>query len=73
MLYFISISTQETYEALSQFLFMWEYYMKEYKHNEELLEHLISKDVRIPNKNSTLKKIENILIIQFQNYFQKRR
>ncbi len=47
--------------------------MKEYKHNEELLEHLISKDVRIPNKNSTLKKIENILIIQFQNYFQKRR
>ena len=39
----MSIGTQETYEALSQFLFMGKYYMKEYKHNEELLDGLFSK------------------------------
>ena len=59
MVYYISIGTQETYEALSQFLFMEKYYMKEYKHNEELIEHLKNKNVIIDDENTALNIIDN--------------
>ncbi len=52
MLYSILISTQETYEALSQFLFMGEYYMKEYKHNEvECFDLLVKAEAYLTNRN----------------------
>ena len=49
--------TQETFEALSHFLFFGGT-MKEYKNNEELIEYLISKNVIINDKEKALKNIE---------------
>ena len=60
---FILIGTQETLEALSHFLLCGGITMKEYKSNKELLEHLISKNLIVNNKQDALEKIKNILII----------
>lgn len=52
-------STQETFEALSHFLYNLEITLKEYKNNEQLIEYLISKkNVTIANKEQALKNIE---------------
>ena len=50
--------TQETFEALSHFLYNLEVTLKEYKNNEQLIEYLISKNVTIANKEQALKNIE---------------
>ena len=50
--------TQETFEALSHFLYNLEVILKEYKNNEQLIEYLISKNVKIDNKVQALKNIE---------------
>ena len=50
--------TQETFEALSHFLYKLEVTLKEYKNNEQLIEYLISKNVKIDNKEQALKNIE---------------
>lgn len=50
--------TQETFEALSHFLYNVEVTLKEYKNNEQLIEYLISKNVTIENKELALKNIE---------------
>lgn len=50
--------TQETFEALSHFLYNMEVTLKEYKNNEQLIEYLISKNVTIANKEQALKNIE---------------
>ena len=42
--------TQETFEALSHFLYNMEVTLKEYKNNEQLIEYLISKNVTINNR-----------------------
>lgn len=47
--------TQETFEALSHFLYNVEVTLKEYKNNEQLIEYLISKNVTIDNKEQALK------------------
>lgn len=44
--------------------------MKEYKSNEELLEHLISKDVVINNKQDALKKIEKYTYYSIVNSYK---
>ena len=44
--------------------------MKEYKTNEELLEHLISKNVKIPNKKDALKKIEKYTYYSIVNSYK---
>ena len=49
--------TQETFEALSHFLYNLEVTLKEYKNNEQLIEYLISKNVTIANKEQALKNI----------------
>ena len=38
---------------------MEKYYMKEYKHNEELIEHLKNKNVIIDDENTALNIIDN--------------
>ena len=50
--------TQETFEALSHFLYNLEVTLKEYKTNEQLIEYLISKNVIIEDKEKTLRNIE---------------
>lgn len=50
--------TQETFEALSHFLYNLEVDLKEYKTNKQLIEYLISKNVTIDNKEQALKNIE---------------
>ena len=50
--------TQETFEALSHFLYNLEVTLKEYKNNEQLIEYLISKNVTIANKEQAIKNIE---------------
>ena len=50
--------TQETFEALGHFLYNLEVILKEYKNNEQLIEYLISKNVKIDNKVQALKNIE---------------
>ena len=50
--------TQETFEALGHFLYNLEVKLKEYKNNEQLIEYLISKNVKIDNKVQALKNIE---------------
>ena len=50
--------TQETFEALGHFLYNLEVILKEYKNNEQLIEYLISKNVKINNKVQALKNIE---------------
>ena len=50
--------TQETFEALSHFLYNLEVELKEYKTNKQLIEYLISKNVTIDNKEQALKNIE---------------
>lgn len=61
--------TQETLEALSHF-----YYrgivMKEYKSNEELLEHLTSKNIVINNKQDALEKIEKYTYYSIVNSYK---
>ena len=49
---------QETFEALSHFLYYLGGMMKEYKNNEELIDYLISKNVIINDKEIALKNIE---------------
>ena len=44
--------------------------MKEYKTNEELLEHLIFKNVKIPNKEDALKKIEKYTYYSIVNSYK---
>lgn len=44
--------------------------MKEYKSNEELLEHLISKNVRIPDKQYALDKIEKYTYYSIVNSYK---
>ena len=50
--------TQETFEALSHFLYNLEVTLKEYKTNEQLIEYLISKNVIIEDKEKALRNIE---------------
>ena len=50
--------TQETFEALSHFLYNLEIELKEYKTNKQLIEYLISKNITIDNKEQALKNIE---------------
>ena len=50
--------TQETFKALSHFLYNMELILKEYNNNEQLIESLISKNVTIANKEQALKNIE---------------
>lgn len=50
--------TQETFEALSHFLYNMEVTLKEYKNNKQLIDYLISKNVTIENKELALKNIE---------------
>lgn len=57
MIYYKSISTQETLEALSRFNFRGDY-MKQYKEPNELLELLISKGLIVSNKEDALNKIK---------------
>lgn len=49
---------QETFEALSHFLYLFGGIMKEYKNNEELINYLISKNVIINDRENALKNIE---------------
>ena len=49
---------QETFEALSHFLYSMEVTLKEYKNNEQLIKYLISKNVVINDKEKALKNIE---------------
>lgn len=44
--------------------------MKEYKSNEELLEHLISKNIVINNKQDALKKIEKYTYYSIVNSYK---
>lgn len=50
--------TQETFEALSHFLYNLEVTLKEYKTNEQLIEYLISKNVIIKDKAKALRNLE---------------
>lgn len=50
--------TQETFEALSHFLYNVEVILKEYKNNEQLIEYLVSKNIIIQNKKQALKNIQ---------------
>lgn len=50
--------TQETFEALSHFLYNLEVTLKEYKTNEQLIEYLISKNLIIEDKEKALRNIE---------------
>ncbi len=70
-MYDISIlsSTQETFEALSHFCYEGDL-MKEYKTNEELLEHLISKNVLVNNKQDALNKIEKYTYYSIINSYK---
>ena len=56
MLYIIVSGAQETFEALSHFLFGGT--MKEYKTNIELINYLISKGLIINDKENSLKNLE---------------
>jgi len=49
---------QETFEALSHFLYLFGGIMKEYKNNEELINYLISKNVIIKDRKKALENIE---------------
>ena len=49
---------QETFEALSHFLYLFGGIMKEYKNNEELINYLISKNVIVNDREKALKNIE---------------
>ena len=49
---------QETFEALSHFLYLFGGIMKEYKNNKELINYLISKNVIVNDKEKALKNIE---------------
>lgn len=46
---------QETFEALSHFFYLMGDIMKEYKSNEELINHLISKNMIVNDKEKALK------------------
>ena len=59
--------TQETFEALSHFLYNLEVTLKEYKNNEQLIEYLISKNVTIANKEQALKNIEKPAVTANEN------
>lgn len=50
--------TQETFEALSHFLYNLEVILKEYKTNEQLIEYLIFKNVIIEDKAKALRNLE---------------
>ena len=63
--------TQETFEALSHFLYNLEVTLKEYENNEQLIEYLISKNVTIANKEQALKNIEKYGVedyLKFENF-----
>ena len=62
--------TQETFEALSHFLYKLEETLKEYKNNEQLIEYLISKNVKIDNKEQALKNIEKYLYYSIVNGYK---
>ena len=65
----MSSGTQETLEALSHFIYRVNI-MKEYKTNEELVNHLISKNVTVINKQDALKKIEKYTYYSIINSYK---
>ena len=58
MIWFVSVGTQETFEALGRFLFFGGYVMKEYKNSNELLNYIILKGVLVNDKEDALNKIK---------------
>ena len=55
---FISIGTQETFEALSRFVIKDAIIVKQYMNSDELIDYLISKGVNVDNRDDALNKIK---------------